>query len=246
MMEIDFLSQLKKEIPDPHVEMDFIIKMFDLEKVNEFFLFLKENNTKGGFFSNLDSQRIASRHIYECMVYINYIVKEINVSRETSILDAGSGPGLPGYLLYCLKENPRLYLLDSSKRRLQFLEKFTTTKNYTNIHFIYSRVEEWKIQYDIAITRALIPFPFNAVLLRHTFKNYLSIFAGKLEINFEQVEYLKQHNLKIINVIRLKELNFLGERNLILLSLIDTQKKMKSINWKTLRREMNELYNSYS
>lgn len=242
-----FLEELKKQIPEEYFfYSNSIFNLFDLEKINDFYLFLKENNEIGGFFSKADSERIATRHIYESMVYIYYLKEHVNVSRETSILDVGSGPGIPGYILYCLKENPKVSLLDSSRRRLQFIEKYIKQKNYSDIQIIYERIEEWTQQYDVVITRALIPFPYNSVLLKHSFINIAAIFSGNIQINENIIQYLKKHNLIIKNNIKIQELEFLGERYLILLSHIDRTKKLKPIKWKTLRREMDELHNSNS
>jgi 16S rRNA (guanine527-N7)-methyltransferase len=241
-----FIDDLIKQLPKEYSLSDNILEYFHLKLIEEFYSFLKQNNEVGGFFSKSDTERIASRHIYESMVYIYYLIKEISVSRETSVLDIGSGPGIPGYLFYCLKEKPQITLLDSSKRRLQFIETFCKNNGYLDIKIVYSRIEEWNKIYDIAITRALIPFPFNAVLLTHSFRSNAAIFAGKTKIHDDVFQYLKKYNLTIEKNILIPELEFLGERRLILLSHIDKQKKMKPVKWKILRREMDELQYSNS
>ena len=241
-----FLEELKQQLPPNYSFLENILEIYNLDLVNRYYLFLKENNDTYGFFSNADSLRIASRHVYESMVYIYYLYSYLRVSRETSFLDVGTGPGLPGFLLYCLKETPKITLLDSSQRRLKILENFIKEMGYKNIKIVYKRVEEWHQKYDICLTRALIPFPFNAVLMNHVFEKYMAIFYANLPNNPLVEDYLKRYNLKIIKVYNVPELEFLGERQLILLSHINKQKKMKPIKWKILRREMDEFYNSNS
>lgn len=234
---MEFIKDLKNEISN-YKDLEKFFEFFDLNKVNNFYIFLKENAQKGGFFSKLDLQKIASRHVLESIVYIDYIKRFFNVSRETSVIDVGTGPGIPGFLFYCLKEPPKLTLLDSSKRRLKLLENFVKEKSYFDIQFIYERVENLKGKFDFATIRALIPFPFNAKLSSLVFKKFLFIFSGNIQINEKILEYLSQSNLKIEKIIPINELNFLGERKLIIISHIDNLKKMNPINWKNIQREM--------
>ena len=241
-----FLEELKQQLPQNYSFLEMVLDIYNLDLVNRYYLFLKENNETYGLFSKADSLRIASRHVYESMVYIYYLYSNLRVSRETSFLDVGTGPGLPGFLLYCLKETPKITLLDSSQRRLKILENFIRDMGYKDIKIVYKRVEEWYQRYDICLTRALIPFPFSAVLMSHVFEKYIAIFSANLPTEPFVDDYLKRYNLKIVKVYSVPELEFLGERQLILLSHINKQKKMKPINWKTLRREMDEYYNSNS
>lgn len=234
---MDFIKDLKKEISN-YGDFEIFFENFDLDKVNNFYIFLKENSQKGGFFSKLDTQKIASRHILESIVYINYINKFSKVSRETSIIDIGTGPGIPGFLFYCLKEPPKLTLLDSSKRRLKLLENYVKDKSYLNIQFIYERVENLCIKFDFATIRALIPFPFNAKISSLVFRKFLFIFASNVQITDKTLNYLYQSNLKIEEIIPIEELNFLGNRRLIIISHIDNFKKMNPVNWKIIQKEM--------
>lgn len=226
--------------------LEQIFKIFNMPLLNEYYLFLEEYSKIGGFFSKSDSERIATRHIYESMVYIYYLKNQINVSRETHILDVGTGPGIPGFIFYTLHSPPKITLLDSSKRRLKYLEEFIKKRNFNEIEILYKRIEEWTKIYDITVSRALIPFPFNAILMRHSFKTALCLFSGKIIWNDKSIDLLKQHNLQIQFLLPIQELKFLGERHLIILSLIDKQKKLKPAKWKEIRRYLDEFHHSNS
>lgn len=238
----EIIQQYKLEKPDAEMSGEILtdtLKYFDGSLINEYYLFLKENATRGVFFSKKDTERIALRHIYECLVYIKYLVEEFRVSRETRILDAGSGPGLPGFLFYTLHEKPGdIILVDSSRRKLSLLEEYCKRKQITGITFIYRRIEETRIEANISVARALIPFPFNAVLLRHTFKDAMALFSGKAEITDKENELLEANNLMIQKIVKLNELDVLGERNLILISKKSREKKLSPVTWKSLQREM--------
>jgi 16S rRNA (guanine527-N7)-methyltransferase len=149
----DLFGEHGKEIPA------WLDPLYDRERLIRYYNFLVEFNERGGFFSARDSTLIFERHFYESLIFAYYVSTECAVSRETEIADAGTGPGLPGYLFSCLKEMPRLTLIDSSKRRLSLLEAFHVKHYVSSVKFDYSRVEELKRRYDIVVSRALVPFP---------------------------------------------------------------------------------------
>lgn len=139
---------------------------FDWEAVAAFSAFLEEFNERGGFFSKGDAERILERHLYECLVFVDYVARRAPVSRETEVCDAGSGPGLPGYLFSCLHNAPRLTLTDSSRRRLGLVEVFHGKRaGAPRIEFAYERLEESRKQFDVITLRALIPFPFSVEII---------------------------------------------------------------------------------
>ncbi|MFN3603702.1 MAG: RsmG family class I SAM-dependent methyltransferase [Leptonema sp. (in: bacteria)] len=234
---MEFIEDLNKQIGNTQIYNKFF-EIFDIESINDFYVFLRDNSYKYGFFSKNDNEKIASRHILESIIYIYYIKNYSSVSRETSLIDIGSGPGIPGFIFYCLKERPSLTLLDSSQRRLKIIENYTKEKKINDIKFIYKRIEEFNEKHDFATIRALIPFPFNAKISHHIFKKQLFLFSGKIIIKEKILNYLNSCNLKIDERIPIEELNFLGNRNLIIISHIDGSKKINPVNWKTVQKEM--------
>ena len=147
---------------------------FDTTKVEWFLRFLAENNERGGFFSKGDSDRIWTRHVLESARFVAEVQNYVSVSRETTVLDAGSGPGLPGFLFTCLQRPPRLTLNDSSKRRLGLLEQAVAeydsrseANDFPNVEFHYGRLEEMKGRFGVITSRALIPFPSVLRLICH-------------------------------------------------------------------------------
>lgn len=234
---MEFIEDLKIQIANFQKYIKFF-DYFNMEMVEDYYIFLKKNTEKYGFFSNKDKEKIASRHILESILYIYYIKKFSNVSRETSILDIGSGSGIPGFLFACLKENPLVTLLDSSQRRLKKIEEYSKNKGLKNINFIYKRIEEYNEQFDYGTIRALIPFPFNVKIASHIFKKKLFIFSGKIELNESIKKILESCNTKIEKIELIPELEFLGTRNLIIVSHIDNTKKINISSWKEIQKEM--------
>lgn len=192
-----------------------ILACFDWEKVDWFVRFLKDFNEIGGFFSKRDSDQIEKRHILDCLYYVYRIYKYLPVSRETSLIDIGTGPGLPGFLFHCLNEVPTVCLLDSQKRKLSILEREFKPRH--KLYFVYERAEEFQRKYDLVVTRASISYPFSAevfstLLVQNGF--YVPFF-GQLDVEADlESEVLKRYHYEVVDSILLKKLDFLGMRHI--------------------------------
>jgi 16S rRNA (guanine527-N7)-methyltransferase len=73
-----------------------------------------------------------------------------------TILDVGSGPGLPGIPVAIAMPQAAVTLLDSSHKKCAFLEQAKAELALRNIEVVCDRVENWKPQrrFDAVISRA--------------------------------------------------------------------------------------------
>ncbi|MBX7059205.1 MAG: class I SAM-dependent methyltransferase [Leptospirales bacterium] len=187
-----------------------------------YYQFLEENNERGGFFSRNDSTRILDRHLFECAVSAFHALDRcpqygIVVSRETRVLDAGAGPGLPGMAFAAHRLRPAVTLVDSSRRRLSLLEDWLqTTDTFSNVRTCYARVEELKGTFDLALVRALLPFPASLELLCRVVRigGAAIVFHGLAPTDPRRHAYLKKLGFVSCETIVLPELQSLGQRNL--------------------------------
>ncbi len=171
-------------------ELEAIHLQFDWERVQSYYEFLIEKNSQGGFFSKGDSMQILERHLVESLYSVFKIWEEGLFTSASHVADVGTGPGLPGFLFFCLKDPPKVTLIDSSRRKLGLLETWwkeihvsayrrIRISTYPHIDisenepldklrslgFIYARVEEWEPQRmgqaDLVTMRAAVAYPFS-------------------------------------------------------------------------------------
>lgn len=78
-----------------------------------------------------------------------------------AVLDVGSGAGLPGIPLKILFPNIKLTLLDSVKKKTEFLKHISDVLGLKNVCVIWSRAEDHikdnREQFDVVVCRALAP-----------------------------------------------------------------------------------------
>ena len=74
----------------------------------------------------------------------------------TSVLDVGTGPGLPGVPIAISRPDARVTLLDSSHKKCAFLQQAKTELALENVEVVCDRVENWKPaqKFDAVVSRA--------------------------------------------------------------------------------------------
>ena len=88
-----------------------------------------------------------------------------------SIIDVGSGAGLPGLPLAIVRPDLQMVLLDSLAKRVHFLSEVIETLGLGNVRAIHARAEDaahqpqWREAFHIAVARAVAPLPVLCELL---------------------------------------------------------------------------------
>lgn len=138
----------------------FNIELTD-EQLNKFNIYcnmLIEWNSKMNLTAIKEPNEIAVKHFVDSCSVLNYV----KIKQNAKVIDIGTGAGFPGIPLKILREDLDITLLDSLNKRLVFLNEVAKELNL-NFNTIHSRAEdlgrqeEYREQYDIAISRAVAP-----------------------------------------------------------------------------------------
>jgi 16S rRNA (guanine527-N7)-methyltransferase len=116
-----------------------------------------------------DSKRALGVHLADSLTAL-----EVDSLRcATSIVDLGSGSGFPGLALAVALPQARVVLVESQRRKCEFLERASARAEVANAHVVCARVEEWQPgagRQQAVVARALAPQPvvleYAAPLLR--------------------------------------------------------------------------------
>ncbi|HEX7559728.1 MAG TPA: 16S rRNA (guanine(527)-N(7))-methyltransferase RsmG [Usitatibacter sp.] len=73
-----------------------------------------------------------------------------------TVLDVGTGPGLPGIPIAIALPDSRVTLLDSSHKKCAFLQQAKTELGLANVEIVCDRVENWKPRekFEAVVSRA--------------------------------------------------------------------------------------------
>lgn len=118
-------------------------------KLAEYISLLERWNQTYNLTSVRDPEEMITRHILDSLALRPYL-------QGKTILDVGTGAGLPGIPLALTEPDREFYLLDSNGKKTRFVTQATVNLKLSNVKVIQSRVEKFKPElcFDTIISRA--------------------------------------------------------------------------------------------
>lgn len=125
-----------------------------LEAISRYVDILASRGIDWGLIGPREGDRLWERHI------LNSVAAAPLFPSGASVLDVGSGAGLPGIPLAILRPDLRVTLLESLLRRVNFLELAVAELGLGDrVRVVRGRAEEHGRTYDVATCRAVAPLP---------------------------------------------------------------------------------------
>ena len=138
------------------MDKNSVIKNYNLNKrqielINKYLQKLKINNQKQNLVGSSTIDIAWDRHVNDSLQLSRFINK-----KNSSIIDLGTGAGLPGIMLYIFGYT-NILLIDSKMKKIDFIKEFSY-ENHVDIKNICTRVEKIKNQkFDYIVSRAFAP-----------------------------------------------------------------------------------------
>lgn len=106
-----------------------------------------------GIVGPAEAERIWDRHLLNCAVIARLIPS------RCSLVDLGSGAGLPGIVLAMLLPSAKVTLVEALARRVAFLEECVAELGLANAQVVRGRAEDLagRLAADVVVSRAVAP-----------------------------------------------------------------------------------------
>jgi 16S rRNA (guanine527-N7)-methyltransferase len=157
MSDIRDQNKLKKILVEGARELEIELSERQAKQFLTYLKILRHWNKRMNLTSLKDPKEIIVSHFLDSLT----IIKGIEEIGPIRVIDIGTGAGFPGIPLKILRPEISLLLLDSSRKRIEFLEYLSKSLKLKGLEIIWSRAEEYgrkkgyREGYDIVLARAL-------------------------------------------------------------------------------------------
>ena len=209
------------------------------KKINQleiYYNMLIEYNKVMNLTGITDKNEVYLKHFYDSLT----ISKIIDLNKEETLCDIGTGAGFPGIVLKIFFPNLKITLVDSLNKRINFLNDVINKLDLENIETIHSRMEEYAKnnieKFDVVTARAVAQMHFLlevAIPMLKINKHFVAM-KGNLE---NEIDYKKAMNklfCEEVNIIKFKLP--IEESNRTLIKI-----KKNNITHKLFPRKYNEI-----
>lgn len=152
-MNIDrFIEELKK--------LDVEVTEKKLNQLEKYYEMLVEYNKVMNLTGITEKKEVYLKHFYDSLT----ICKIINLNKEETLCDIGTGAGFPGVVLKIFFPHLKITLVDSLNKRINFLNNVINQLNLEQIETKHERMEEYSRKniekFDVVTARAVAQMYF--------------------------------------------------------------------------------------
>lgn len=147
MNQNKFIEELNK--------LNINLNNIQLNQLEKYYEMIVEYNKFMNLTGITEHDQVFLKHFYDSLT----IMKIIDLNKEETLCDIGTGAGFPGLVLKICFPNLKVTLLDSLNKRVEFLKDVIKELNLENIEVIHTRAEEYALnnrnRFDITTARAV-------------------------------------------------------------------------------------------
>ena len=177
-----------------------------LEQLEKYYELLIEYNKVMNLTGITEKEEVYLKHFYDSLT----ISKIIDLNKENSLCDLGSGAGFPGIVIKIFYPDLEIVLVDSLNKRINFLNIVIKELGLENIIAIHSRIEEYAVankeKFDVVTARAVAPLNILLELGINLVKveKYFIAMKGNIENESSYDRAMKKLDCKLGNIVKFK------------------------------------------
>jgi len=177
-----------------------------LQQLENYYELLIEYNKVMNLTGITKKEEVYLKHFYDSLT----IAKIIDLNKENSLCDLGSGAGFPGIVIKIFYPNLKVVLVDSLNKRINFLNHVIRELELDNIVAIHTRIEEYAIdnkeKFDVVTARAVAPLNILLELGINLVKveKYFIAMKGNIENEPDYNNAINKLNCSLGNILKFK------------------------------------------
>lgn len=137
------------ELQNGSARLGMTLPVAVIDTLAAFLLILTKWNRTFNLTAIREPSKLVSHHLLDSLAIIRYL-------RPGSVIDVGTGAGLPGLPIAIAEPNREIQLLDSNHKKVTFLRQAVLELGLTNVSVVDERVEDYQplIKFQNVVSRA--------------------------------------------------------------------------------------------
>lgn len=134
-----------------------VLSDFQIEQFLTYYEMLVDWNQKMNLTAITEYEEVLKKHFIDSMS----LIKAYDVTKDSKVIDVGTGAGFPGLALKIAYPNLQVTLLDSLNKRIHFLDAVIESLGLKEVETIHGRAEDLakpdmlREKFDLCVSRAV-------------------------------------------------------------------------------------------
>jgi 16S rRNA (guanine527-N7)-methyltransferase len=94
------------------------------------------------------------KHVFDCLAVVKPIAQRLENYEQHTVLDVGTGAGLPGIVLAVCVPDAQVTMLDAVQKKITFVRQAIGTLGLRNAQAHGTRIQDWQGSHSIVTARA--------------------------------------------------------------------------------------------
>ncbi len=183
-----------------------------IERLQKFVFLLQKWNKSFNLTAIDDEAHIISKHILDSLSALPYL-------KGNTIIDVGTGAGLPGLPLAISCTEKKFLLLDASAKKINFVQQAIIELGLNNVQVLHQRIEKYSpaTKFDTVISRAFASGTKLLSALDHLYTDgQVLVMLGKQN---SLLDIPRRYNLEAVHPIEVPALN--ANRHIAIIRKLD-------------------------
>lgn len=195
MTKEEFIKELEK--------LNVTLTEEQLNQLESYYKLLIEWNEKINLTRITEKKDVYLKHFYDSIT----LIKAIDLKKELTVCDLGTGAGFPGIVLKIVFPNLNITLVDALNKRIEFLKLVIRELNLKNIIAIHERGEEFikknRNKFDLITCRAVAKLNVISEICIPGVKinGYFIPMKAQIEEEIKDIKFLEKLNSHLEDIV---------------------------------------------
>lgn len=186
----------RKFLLDGVAKLNIFASDYQIDKLLQYKELLVKWNKTFSLTAIKDSKQLLINHLLDGLTAVPYFVN------AKSMLDVGSGMGVPAVILAIMYPESMIVALDSNGKKTSFLLQVKIELGLSNLQVVNKRVEEYKFAdgFEIITSRAFADIKLFLELTHHLLAKHGSYLAMKGVLGIDEIANIDGFNHEVIKL----------------------------------------------